>query len=103
MLRKIPRKYEANAKRRERWLSAWRVNPCGGAFALKVKGSPRRTVYELLFKSARLRAYDFGEHVLVLLLTSLYSCVLFILVVCILRHTLLLLFPRPLRATAPAL
>jgi hypothetical protein len=56
MLRKIPRKYEVNAERRERWLSALRVNPCGGAFALKSKGSPRRTVYELLFKSARLRA-----------------------------------------------
>jgi hypothetical protein len=56
LLRKFPRKYGTNAKRRERWLSAWRVNPCGGAFALKVKGSPRRTGYELLFQSARLRA-----------------------------------------------
>jgi hypothetical protein len=55
MLRKIPRKYGVNAPRRERWLSALRVNPCGGAFALKVKGSPSDTVYELLCKSARLR------------------------------------------------
>jgi hypothetical protein len=56
MLREISRKYEVNGQRRERWLSALRVNPCGGAFALKVKGSPRRTGYELLFQSARLRA-----------------------------------------------
>jgi hypothetical protein len=51
-----PRKYAGNAKRRERILSAFRVNPCSGSFAAKVKGSPRRTAYELLFKSARLRA-----------------------------------------------
>jgi hypothetical protein len=50
MLRKIPRKYGVNAQRRERWLSAWCVNPCGGAFALKVKGSPSDTLFELVLK-----------------------------------------------------
>ena len=56
MIGEIPRKYGVNAKRRERWLSAFRVNPCAGPLAAKSKGSPRRTGYELLFKSARLRA-----------------------------------------------
>jgi hypothetical protein len=56
MLREIPRKYGVNGQRRERWLSAFRVNPCAGPLAAKSKGSPRRTVCELLFKSARLRA-----------------------------------------------
>jgi hypothetical protein len=43
--RELVRGKAGNAKRRERWLSAFGVNPCAGLARYGLSGSPRGTLF----------------------------------------------------------